>query len=346
MKVIFITPEQIKLRCCGFIGARKNAFCLKRKQSCQSHNNNGTHSSSKYSPNVNHFYIYKTTNCDAAWSEFSLSEKQLIKVGEDNFDENAEQSLEDWKLTFSSLNSNIEPSDMDAAISYMKHPPSYDSLKTPSKFKQLNQDMKKSETDFIFAEDKTEAEVALLFLTANEKFEFEQAKIPEDLINHISNIGDIVRNIFSDVQLVRSDLLKRALLTDVSPDLVKISAAVTGLKSVVGTDMDGSYPDIWSAIDELNQFTKALNSTFKGLKDSHEKLETRVTSMETVINSYGKRWHALGQNWLPLLNSHESEITKLRSMIQNLPTRSILVHRQIRYYIQIHSFRLLILTTS
>ena len=142
VKVIFITPEQIKLRCCGFIGARKNAFCLKRKQSCQSHNNNGTHSSSKYSPNVNHFYIHKTTNCDAAWSEFSLSEKQLIKLGEDNFDKNAEQSLEDWKLMFSSLNLNIEPSDMDAAISYIKHPPSYDYLKTPSKFKQLNQDMK------------------------------------------------------------------------------------------------------------------------------------------------------------------------------------------------------------
>ena len=108
---------------------------MKRKQSCQSHNNNGTHSSSKYSPNVNHLYIYKNTNCDAAWSEFSLSEKQLIKIGKDKFDENAEQSLEDWKLTFSSLNSNIEPSDMDAAINYMIHPPSYDSLKTPSKFK-------------------------------------------------------------------------------------------------------------------------------------------------------------------------------------------------------------------
>ena len=318
VKVVFITSEEIKLRCCGFIGARKNAFCLKKKQSCQSHKKNASHFNSKYSPNVNHFYIYKTTALDSAWTEFNLSHNQLMKFGEDNFNENAEQSLEDWKLTFSSLNANIEPSEIDSAINFMKHPPTYDSLKTPSKFKQLDNDIKKSESDFIFTEDKTEAEVALLFLTSSEKLEYIEASVPEELINHISDLGDILRTLFADVQSVRSDLTTRALLTDVSPDLIRISAAVTGLKSVVGTDLDGSYPDIWSAIDELKQFTEALNSTSKVLKDSNEKLDSKVSGIERVIESYGKRWHALGQNWLPLLTSHESDITQLRSEVQNI----------------------------
>ena len=43
VKVINITQEEIKLRCCGLIVTHKNAFCLKNKKPCQSHKNRGNH---------------------------------------------------------------------------------------------------------------------------------------------------------------------------------------------------------------------------------------------------------------------------------------------------------------
>ena len=321
VRVIRITPEVIKLRCCGFIGARKTSFCLKTKKLCTSHNNGGAHTNSKFSPNSNHYYTFRSSTVDSAWCDFNIYEDNINKFPYQNFNDESSQTLEDWKILFSSMNAEFDSSEVEKAIKFMKNPPSYDSLKTPSKFKQLDLDIIQEEADFMFTEGNNEAEVALLFLSTIEKQEFKDASIPEDLVDHILNLGDTVCKTYSDVQTICSDLLKRAMLTDVSPDLMKISSALTGLRSLIGTNIEGSYPDLWTAISEIKDLLEDLSHKMDLLNGSQKSLTDEVESSKEVINSYGKRWNALGKNWLPLLNTHDTSITKLNSSIKDLNAR-------------------------
>jgi hypothetical protein len=320
VKVILITPEVLKLRCCGFIGTRKNSFCFKLKNSCSSHKNKGTHFSSKFSPKLESFYIYRSNACDSAWCEFNISSEIVLKFPDKRFNIDSRQTLEDWKILFSSMNSDLKASEIDKAIEFMKNPPNYDSLKTPSKFKQLDFDLLKEENEFIIMEKKSEVDAALLFLTEKEKKELRASNVPEDLISHITDIGNIVRTVFNDLQTVRSDLVKRAMLTDVSPDLMKISSSLTGLKTVIGNNSEGTYPDLWTGLSEIKDSIENLSLQVTNLKHSHESQTAQITSINDIISGYGKRWNALGKNWIPLLVKHEKLITNLTNLVNNSGT--------------------------
>ena len=70
VKVICIHEENILPLCLGLIGVQKNSFCLKEKSPCKI----STHSSSRFPPKLDHFYICKNHHSDSAWCNFSFSE--------------------------------------------------------------------------------------------------------------------------------------------------------------------------------------------------------------------------------------------------------------------------------
>ena len=317
VKVVCISNEMISSRCFGIIGARKGGFCLKPKALCTSHNNGGSHSSSKFNPNSSNYYIYRSSAGDSAWCDYTVNKYTANNFPNVQIHESESHSLDDWKTIFSSIDSDLSVTEVNETIEFMKKPTSYESLKTPSKFKKLERDIVKDETDYILTDGKKESDVALLFLTGKEKQEFKDSNIPEDLISFISDIGEVVRTMFSDMQSFRTDLVKRAMLTDVSSDILKVTSAVTGLKSSIGPNLEASYPDLWTAIDDIKDLLNTSKINFDVLKHSHENGNVELSTLEEIVTSYGKRWDALSKNWLPLLTEHEKMITKLKESSNN-----------------------------
>ena len=84
---------------------------------------------------------------------------------------------------------------------------------------------------------------------------------------------------------------------------------MTGLKAILGKN-SGSYPDVWTAIIELE--TGLLNSqNLDAINNSHHILSKSVTNLETTLKSYGNCWSVLGSKWIPLISKHETTLTSI-----------------------------------
>jgi hypothetical protein len=296
--------------CLGLIGVNKNSFCLKPKSACKV----SSHSLSSFDPDLDHYYINKNQNGDSAWCDFKLPKEAKDGLKKQGIDLNDRKSLEDWKFIFSSSRQlDTEPSSkIERAIEFMKDPPKVGlAMKTPAKQKLEN--LVSSDEKLMMDMAKIEANAALLHITQSEKDEWTTI-IPTDLLTYIETLSDTTRNVISDISDLRALLERLPTLEDLSSDFTDVSSALTGLKASLGQNSLGVYPDVWTAVNEINSVTSSFNTTVIDELASYQKeLSTKLCTVENLVQSYGHRWTALGQNWLPLLTKHDQDIEFLKS---------------------------------
>jgi hypothetical protein len=300
--------------CFGLIGVNKNSFCLKPKGNCRV----SSHSVAIFEPDLDHYYINKNQTGESAWCEFKLHKDVGEMLKSQGIDMNDRKSLEDWKFIFSSsFNLKNEPSSkIERAIEFMRDPPKLAlAMKTPAK-KKLEKIIT-SDEKIVLEMAKIEANAALLHITQSERDEWSN-NVPLDLITYIETMSDTTKNVISDIADIRSCLDRLPTLEDLSSDFTDVSSALTGLKSTLGSNTISTYPDVWTAINEIETSQISNSNQIEDITTMQKELSSRLTSCQTVLHSYGQRWTALGQNWLPLLTKHEQEIDTLKA--QSSPT--------------------------
>jgi hypothetical protein len=171
---------------------------------------------------------------------------------------------------------------------------------------------------------KIEANAALLHITQAEKDDWTTI-IPTDLIMYIENLSDMTKTLVSELNELHNKLDKLALLEDVSSDFTDISSGLSGLKASLGVNSKGFYPDIWTAVNDLQATaSNPTTTTIQRLTTSHDILESKLASCNSTLQSFGQRWEALGQHWLPLLRKHEQALDELRFKSSSLDVDSFL----------------------
>ena len=296
--------------CLGLIGIHKNSFCLKPKSACRV----SSHTLSSFEPDLDHFYINKNQNGDSAWCDFKLHKNLGDVLKLQGIDMNDRKSLEDWKFIFSSSSSlqHEPPSEIERAIQFMKDPPKVAlSMKTPAKKK--SQKVVTSDEKIMIDMARIEANAALLLITQSEKDDW-STTVPQDLITYIETLSDTTKKLISEFSDMHVSIEELPTLEDLSSDFTDISSALIGLKTSLGNNTIGLYPDIWTAINEIESANSEINlNVTDEITRSQKELASKLTSCQTVLHSYGQRWAALGQNWLPLLSKHEQDIDLLKS---------------------------------
>ena len=135
--VSFKTKKDLIPLCLGFIGSTKSAFCLKSSLECAVNQKGGSHASSKFSPDLQCYYIAKNTEAQSAWVEPSLPFIHASLLHADReWDMSVSRTFDEWRLTFKYLKS--EPSlestkALQTKVSQALLPDITDSLKTPRK---------------------------------------------------------------------------------------------------------------------------------------------------------------------------------------------------------------------
>ena len=324
VKVICIHEDNVLPLCLGLIGLQKNSFCLKNKSACKI----STHSSSTFTPELDHFYICKNQHSDSAWSDFSFSEVESKRLTARGIDFESFKSLEDWKLIFSS-SPHTQNNEIERAIEFMKDPQKSSFLmKTPAK-QRLRKEFGLDDQILLESEsEKLEATAALLHLTQSEKADWESSSIPHDLVIYIENLGQASKSLFSDIGEIRLNMNKFSLLADVASDLVDLTSAVTGLKAILGKN-SGSYPDVWTALTDIES-SIADAEQVKELLTSHHKFTTNLQLMDSMLKAHGDRWKALGDNWLPLIAEHETKLMALTTASTGTSNMDLLLRRDLR----------------
>ncbi len=132
VNIVYFSDLVFRNSCCGFIGSKRQGFCLKNKSECDI----ASHATSKLNPIENNFYICKTSTSDSAWCDFTTSSSNL-KVINPDLDALAStyQSLSAWKALFANANSiDIQDNaqDVSRSIAYMTRPVTRRNLRTPA----------------------------------------------------------------------------------------------------------------------------------------------------------------------------------------------------------------------
>ena len=324
VKVFCIHEDNVLPLCLGLIGVQKNSFCLKENSSCKI----STHSSSRFSPKLDHFYICKNHHSDSAWCDFSFFEGEAKRLTARGIDFGSFKSLEDWKLIFTS-SPHTQNNEIERAIEFMKDPQKSSFLmKTPAKQRMQKEFGLDDQTLLNSESEKFEATAALLHLTESEKADWESASIPKDLVIYVENLGQASKGLFSELGEIRLNMNKFSLLADVASDLVDLTSAVTGLKAILGKN-SGSYPDVWTALTDIESSILDAEK-IKELMTSHHKFTKNLQQMDSMLRSYGDRWKALGDNWLPLIAEHETKLNALTSSSLNNSNMDVLLRQDLR----------------
>jgi hypothetical protein len=139
---------------------------------------------------------------------------------------------------------------MEWAIKFMKDPLKVGlAMKTPAK--QKLEQLVTSDEKIMMDMAKIEANAALLHITQSEKDEWTTI-IPTDLLAYIETLSDTTTNVISDISDLHSLLERLPTLEDLSSDFTDVSSALTGLKASLGQNSLGLYPDVWTAVNEIN----------------------------------------------------------------------------------------------
>jgi hypothetical protein len=72
------------------------------------------------------------------------------------------------------------------------------------------------------------------------------------LLAYIETLSDTTTNVISDISDLHSLLERLPTLEDLSSDFTDVSSALTGLKASLGQNSLGLYPDVWTAVNEIN----------------------------------------------------------------------------------------------
>ena len=295
--------------CCGLIGVQQNAFCLKTKLSCKSHRDGGTHLSSKFEPDPRSFYICKNKNKTAAWAMYSVDYESLSNLPGDHIQEGIELPLNEWKALFSIANSNddnrvqiLSIEDLQDKVDlFMNNPDKIKAFKTPAKA----WDSKINELE---DEVKQELKQAIQFISGDHMPKFEE--IDEGLSNHLSNLTRTVKMLLVSAEQLGLDVQNKADVSDVATDLLRLNTIVQGIQAHLGKPVDTNYPDLWSAVENVNS-KQVDGALFKAMHEGIKTLQDQFVIIEGHQSVNNTRWAKFARNWIPVLTRHDKMVHKL-----------------------------------
>lgn len=312
VQAVCFTNSSIRTSCLGFIGSRKQVFCLKPKRDCDIL----SHATSKFQPKLNHHYIAKSQLKDSAWCGFCVSSSSLREILPDlEVNVNRSHTLTEWKAYFENANSILdatETSELSRAISFMTKPVTRSNLRTPStKYRSTRAGLTYDSDDSpSLPKFKTE-EVHLESSISNDDVLEWSSVLPVSLSTYLKAIRSDVQMLFDENLASKQNV--PTFMEHVSKDLTDVVSSITGLQQSIGTDHQGSYQDLWSAISEFDQVLNGID--LKNVEELVTSASVDVTMLKEQLNQKTAHWLALGKNWLPLISKNQTEIEILKSKI-------------------------------
>ena len=315
LSTIFINNDNVHHFCCGFIGSAKGTFCLKSKSLCPILLKCGSHATSKFTPELNTYYICKSQDNFAAFCDISISQS-TIKLSGKSLDMDTPRTISDWRAIIQAI-SNIDESkstsELQNAIDSMVDHDISAFLKTPSKLAVIKNKV----------EETTEEEKKMKREYAELKSNL-QAFNPSvtSMINNANSLDDLKSIMQSQnddfIELFRhlgESLFSRNIFNDISTDLRTLSDSVSFIKQSLGTNDSAIFPSAWTGIHDIYAAIDGFD-----LEDLEASIESTSFDVE-VLNEHKAKmiayWEALGKNWLPRIESLSQEVTQLKSKINN-----------------------------
>ena len=78
------------------------------------------------------------------------------------------------------------------------------------------------------------------------------------------------------------------------------------MKAVLGKN-SGSYPDIWTALTDIESSIIDAEQVKELLTSHHKNLQHK----DSLLKAHGDRWKVIGDNWPPLIAEHETKLNAL-----------------------------------
>jgi hypothetical protein len=170
------------------------------------------------------------------------------------------KTLPEWKALFSQIkneDNKLSPGELECSVAYMHSSQAVPNMiKTPARMLKFEKLPVGNKVKF----EKLDSES--IDISPTERIEWSDI-LPPTLFTFMDKLGDNVNQLVDEVTNIRTQI---PVFSEVSKDLLKLAYAVEGIKQTIGTDISGNYPDIWSAIGDLDEGLNNANT--KTLKQS------------------------------------------------------------------------------
>ena len=114
-----------------------------------------------------------------------------------------------------------------------------------------------------------------------------------------------------------------------------LGTGVMVLKQHLGNNIQRSFPDLWSSVNDIEEdldkkafFVTSLKNVVDNLNITD--LQRKIIKVEATMKTLNKQmqqqfdyWKALGKNWLPLIQANADAIKDLKSKTENFISPNI-----------------------
>ena len=210
------------------------------------------------------------------------------------------------------MGDNPDAGELKQVVKFMECPPTLQNLKTPKKLKTTDDDNLVKTAKFALGMEDLKSEMSHLQLSDHDLLELKASRVPSTITNVIMGITSVLEKLNFQIREIQGELLQKAMLQDVSVDLTGLTAAMAGLKSSIGTNSNLEHPDIWSALDALEE-KMSVEFQKLGISDKKiEEFEQKFSKSANLLYTYGNRWAALNRHWIPLVKTLSVDLKSLQ----------------------------------
>ena len=317
VRIVCLEASSLNSICCGYIGVKKASFCLKSKESCPIFQKGGSHTKDAFIPKSDHYYICKNGDEDSAWSEFQLPRRTITGIGiEVATHVESRMSLKEWQLLFDNCNAIDFPSNEDEVkrVKNVFYFPS--SLYELKKEKNETGSVKKEGADTSIASSGFKFDETLREISLEEQSNWNSV-VPSSLTGYLVEMADGIRTVSETVYRSQKQVTS---LVDVGTDLRTLSKELKGMKTAIGIDKEGAYPDLWTGIQEIQASLNGID--LESLEESVQQFGMDAELMKAKLVSNTNHWLELGKNWLPAIRNNTSSIEQLKLNIKKFTQQS------------------------
>ena len=302
LPVFYLRQDHAGEVCCGLIGSHKGVFCLKHKLSCSV----GSHSTSKFQPEGNTYYVCKSMDKTLAYCSLSFSQKSFASSSLKDLDLSQPRSLEQWRTLIKSVNATM---DLDVKP-VSEH--------TSNTSEAQNVDRKDPKISFSFGSDKypnTSVSINPEQDQSHSSSPFEV--LDPSVLKHLDNLQEIpLKSILESHHLDIHSIIKH--LNDfirkwdvIEQEMIDLNNNVSAIQRDIRTNSKTSFVSVWDGIDAIMNNLDGIDLDDLQSSVNHTSME-HVEFKDTLIK-FKKYWEALAANWLPRVTVVERELFELKS---------------------------------
>ena len=326
-KLFYVPEEQdhedSEVLCCGFVGQGQYSFCVKRKENCSSHKNQGIHFRMRFKPKGGAFYVARTDGrSHSAWCHLCLTKDQADAYKEVNGSLPLLADFDQWKAVINAA-SNIKEGDtkdgLKRKLESLLHPPrDVKDLKTPSKFlKSQEAGMDKDDVSSAsssgspFVNLGNEFGDTMFDVSVDELVAWLTSGSPGPFAEHYLDVIRVIKATREKLVDISSETKKFANVSDVGSDLAGIMTSLASIKFNIGPrELVPAYPDLWSAIADLKKALDLQSVTNQQLSSTHS----------SYVTKNDNQWKDLVNNWLPEIAAHSQTLASIQGTLLNMET--------------------------